>query len=185
MACAPKQNPKDRRIVDNMIIGGIILTCTVLPVGFYFMPVSDVRLETAWQRVIFTFRWQTLSLLTSLFGIHRLMHLRHTTAAINPMSGNDNILEIDARYLQNTFEQLFISASGQLILATYLENSVQRVIPVLVLYFVLSRAIFYYGYIKSPLKRAIGMCMTYAPNLVTYPFSLYCLIVYGPLYGLK
>jgi uncharacterized membrane protein YecN with MAPEG domain len=114
------------------------------------------------------------------------MSLRHTTTAINPITGNgEKYLEIEIRCLQNTFEQFVVNAFGQLVLATFLEDSLQKLIPVLVLYFVVARALFYFGYRRDPLKRALGMSMSHAPNLGVYLYIVYCLICYGPLHGLN
>lgn len=186
MSSKPKQDPKDRRFAENLVLTGLVITSVIVPLGYYLMPEPTMRLETAWQRIVFTLRWQTLSMLTFMFGLQRVMNLRRTSAAINPITGNaERYIEVDNRYLQNTFEQFTVSVFGQLVLASYLDDRVQKLIPVLVVYFVVARAIFYVGYVLDPLKRALGMSMTYAPNVVIYPYILFCLITEGPTHELS
>lgn len=183
---ATESDPKDRIFVIKEVLKGLILTLIVCPLGLYLMPVTVAKLDTVCARFLYTLRWQGFSVLTLIFGIIKVAIARFMSVANNPISGKgEHIIATDVRYLQNTLEQLVVSATGQLMLSTYLEESLQRVVPTLVFCFVLGRILFYIGYVREPLKRATGMAITALPSVVVHVYCFYFFITAGPLHGLK
>lgn len=182
---AGKPIPEDQEYVRKCIRVGQLATVILLPLAIYIMPESNIQLTTAFDRIVFTLRWETFSAIVFMGSIISVADGRFNSAAINPLSGNDHILDIKIRNLQNTFEQFVLGFVGRIILCTYLDTTTQKVIPVLVLYFILSRGIFYYGYTRSPLQRAVGMSMTVTSQLFVYGAILFFFVKSGPLYGLK
>ncbi|KAL4234045.1 hypothetical protein ACF0H5_005699 [Mactra antiquata] len=182
---ATKPYTKDQQLVTWLIRLGTLITFTLLPTCMYFMPVLGKPLTSAFDRVVFTLRYECFSTLAFFAAIMHVANGRFSSAAIDPMAGSEKLLEFRVRFLQNTFEQFIIGFVGRIILATYLKDAVEKVIPVLVVYFVIARVIFYYGYKRNPLHRAVGMSMTFMSHFAVYFAILVCFVMYGPKYGLE
>jgi len=161
-----KSSKADQATVKSGILKGAVVLCVVSLLGYFFSPFRDLRLPSAADRVLFTLKWQSLSMLTLLWGIRQVGRIRFSSKAIDPTHPQaDALVDVPKRYLQNTLEQLIFSIFGQLILSIHLTNQAPRVIPVLVCLFVIGRIMFWIGYSRDPMKRAPGFFMTFAPNL--------------------
>ena len=162
-----KSSKAEQALVKSGILKGAVVTCVVSLLGYFFSPFRDLRLPSAADRVLFTLKWQSLSMLTLLWGIHVVGRVRFSSKAIDPTHPDaDALVDVPRRYAQNTLEQLVFSIFGQLILSIHLTNQAPRVIPVLVCLFVIGRIMFWIGYSRDPMKRAPGFFTTFAPNLV-------------------
>ena len=170
-------SPEDRVAVARGMLTGALLSIVIFLAGMFILPFGKHQdVSSVLDHVIFTIRCQSFSAMTFLFGIARIASMRFVTIAMDPVSGKgDQLISIDARYLQNTLEQLVLSVLGQLILSTYLTTGVlTRVIPSLVALFVIGRVLFYVGYTESPVKRAAGFGMTIYPSIVVHVYCLLC-----------
>jgi len=162
-----KSSKADQATIRSGALKGAVVLCVVALSGYFFSPFRDLRLPSAADRVLFTLKWQSLSILTLLWAFRQVERIRFTTIAIDPTHPQaDALVDVPRRYLQNTLEQLIISIFGQVILSIHLTNQAPRVIPVLVCLFVLGRIMFWIGYSRDPLKRAPGFFTTFAPNLI-------------------
>ena len=172
-------SPAEKAVVIRGMVTGAATTILVISLGSYLLPPgSEARFPTAVDKVVYTLRWQSVTALTFIFGISRIATMRFHTPAIDPIAGKgEGLIAVDLRYLQNTLEQLVLSVLGQVILSTYLSaSSVPRIIPSLVGLFVLGRILFYYGYAKGPLYRAVGFGMTYYPSILVHAYCLWCFL---------
>ena len=171
----------ERATVIKGIIQSAILSVALFTSGYYFIPDNPKGLETPMQRLVFTLRWQSVSILTFLFGIVKVANKRFYTKAIDPISGKgEQLLAVDSRYLQNTFEQFVLNAFGQLVLSTYLNpGTASRVIPTLVLMFTLARILFWVGYQIAPLYRALGFSIGFQSTVAVTFCNLCFLLSYG------
>ncbi|XP_052819212.1 transmembrane protein 79-like [Mya arenaria] len=159
--------PEDISTVRRGIIRAIVVIIVVFPLGYMFTPTRGIQLNSVVERLVFTLQWQALSMLTLVYGIHGVGSRRAGTAAMDPITGNsEDVVKFEAKFLQNTIEQLILSIFGQLVLCTHLTDSTPRVIPVLVCLFVVGRVLFWIGYKKAPLERATGFAMTFFPSLI-------------------
>lgn len=176
--CSSQEN---RAHVKRSLITSAAIFCTIFLVGVYLLPAGKYQeFPSQLEHIVYTLRWQSIPVLTLLFGINRVGNKRFSTIAIDPVSGGgEHLLAIEARYLQNTLEQLIVSVSGQVILSTYLSAStITRVIPMLVVLFVTGRVLFYIGYKMHPLKRAIGFSMTFLPSVAVHTYCVFCFLYY-------
>ena len=100
-------------------------------------------------------------------GIGWAARIRHLISNIDGSSPQPNsALDITLRYISNTVEQsvLFViscAAFG----VTFPEIS-RYLLPVMSLWFLIARSLFWIGYVRSPLKRATGFAATFHPTLV-------------------
>ncbi|XP_060069866.1 transmembrane protein 79-like [Ylistrum balloti] len=154
-------------------------------VGYNFFPFKLPVMESITERVIFTLRWQLLGGFTLLMGMMGVMGVRgQSDAAADPIKGNaEHLTLLPRNILQNTLEQFIFNFVGQIVLCTYLSAESMKMIPLLVVIFVVSRIIYKIGYQIEPMKRSYGFAGTFLPTMATYAYCMYCLVSYGPGYG--
>ena len=172
---------ENRARVRFSIRGGLTLTVQILTCGMYLFPAgNETAFPTNLEKLVYTLKWQPLSVMMLLFGIGAVGRVRATTTAIDPVYGNgEHLLFVEARYLQNTLEQLILSTTGQLILSVYVSAAVlTRIIPILVILFVVGRFLFFFGYKMDPLKRGYGFSMTFLPSVLVHTYCLFCFFWY-------
>ena len=172
---------KNRRRVILNIVAGCTLGIIIFSSGMYLFPAGDEReFPSKLENIVFTIKWQSLSVIMLLFGIERVGNVRFATNAIDPVYGKgEQLLYVEARYLQNTVEQLILSSTGQLILSVYVSAAVlTRIIPSLVVMFVIARILFFIGYKMDPMKRGLGFAMTFIPSVIVHMYCLFCFFWY-------
>ena len=99
---------------------------------------------------------------------------------INPLDPKGKkFTEVSERYLQNTVEQFLLHSFSLQTLSTYLSEEKMYWIPVIVVLFIIARAIFFVGYYIDPMKRGVGFAMTWFPAIAPSGCCLYCMSVYG------
>ncbi|KAK6167583.1 hypothetical protein SNE40_021574 [Patella caerulea] len=180
----PKSRNKERERVFCLVKKAVLSMTSTLVVGYFLIPYKPPKLPTAFDRLIYTLRWQTLSVLTLVAGILKVAITRFQTTAIDPIAGNgEHHVIIDTHYIQNTVEQLFLNVIGQFILCTFLTSTQIKLIPIFVLLFVVGRITFWIGYKKSYLDRAFGFCLTMLPNMILYTMNLAFMLFQGPSSG--
>lgn len=117
-------------------------------------------------RLIFTLRLNAFAVLPFFIAVAAVGNGRFLSEAIDPLRHAENrTMEINGRVVANTLEQTFVFFVGTVALSTYLTSESIKLIPALVLVFVLARIVFWAGYHKHSLYRAPGMAATSYMNL--------------------
>lgn len=103
------------------------------------------------------------TLFTFVAGVEAIAHERLQSNAFDPLAGHETRrLQVNARYLQNTLEQIVVFAVGLFGLAAYLgSGDAMRVVPATTVVWVLNRWAFWAGYHRSAAMRGLG-----APSMV-------------------
>lgn len=117
-------------------------------------------------RLIYTLQLQVFSLIPLFISLNEVMFTRLFTPALNPLSGNEKLVEKSVRILTNTVEQLLLNVINQLILATFIPVDFLFIIPFLVFLFTVGRITFLIGYSVHPKYRTIGFILTFVPSFV-------------------
>jgi len=97
---------------------------------------------------------------------------------VGRMAKPNSALDINTRFILNTFEQFtafFIANAG---LAMYCPLSEARTLPILTALFVLGRILFWIGYHKNPYLRAFGFGITFYPTVGAFAW-LMMIMVFG------
>ena len=84
----------------------------------------------------------------------------------------NSALDINTRFILNTFEQFtafFIANAG---LAMYCPLDQARTLPILTGLFVLGRILFWIGYHKNPYLRAFGFGLTFYPTVAAFAWLM-------------
>jgi uncharacterized membrane protein YecN with MAPEG domain len=172
-----RSQPIERQVIQTFTIKTTIGTTLAFIVLYWLIPLPIPALLTVTDRLVYTLRLQSFSCLTLIGGILKVSLTRFHTTAIDPINGRgEHHVAVSIRYLTNTVEQFIVSFVGQMILATYLNEDQMKAIPILVLFFVAGRVLFYFGYNQSYLRRAIGFVLTFGVSLMLWLAVMLCVI---------
>lgn len=100
------------------------------------------------------------------------------TMFVGSLAKPNSSLDINNRFILNTFEQFtayFIANAG---LALYCPAAEARSLPILTAMFVLGRILFWIGYHRNPYLRAFGFGLSFYPTVAVYAW-LMLMIVFG------
>jgi uncharacterized MAPEG superfamily protein len=140
---------------------------------------NKIHVHSIADRLAFTLRHQLPSIVIVVLCLLHVSLLRFFTLAINPLSGNEHHIEKASRILINTLEQYILTLINQLILSTHLPESHLKLIPLITVTFVLGRILFTAGYLRSPVFRSLGFCVTFLPTLAALGYNVYFTWVNG------
>ncbi len=105
---------------------------------------------------------------------------RAVTDAVDPLAGNEHIVQIDKNFLANTLEQCVIGLIFMLVVASYAETPQElRILPIFAVVFSVGRILFRIGYGIHHLLRAFGMSVNICANYVIIGVALYSLTTKG------
>lgn len=96
---------------------------------------------------------------------------------VGRMAKPNSSLDINTRFILNTFEQFtayFVAHAG---LAVYSPPDQARALPILTALFVLGRILFWIGYHRNPLLRAFGFGITFYPTVAAYAWLVLYMLV--------
>lgn len=110
---------------------------------------------------------------------------RGSTPAVNPLAGKEHLLQLEKNILMNTVEQSLLFLMICLVLATYLEGSELRILPLYSILWVTGRISFTIGYRVNPKYRTFGMATTFIPGLFFLGVIPYLIYTRGFMYGVE
>jgi len=90
----------------------------------------------------------------------------------------NSALDINTRFILNTFEQFILYFIGNAALALYCPLEEARTLIILTILFVLGRLLFWVGYHVNPFLRAFGFGITFYPTIAVYAW-LILFMVFG------
>ncbi|XP_069108418.1 transmembrane protein 79-like [Argopecten irradians] len=162
------------------------LTTIYFFLGYRFFPFQLPVLDTVLDRLVFTLRWQVCGAFVIIMALHWVINIREKNdCAANPLDKRGvEITQLARNILQNTIEQYLFHFVAQMVLCTYLTSETMKVIPLLVVLFVVARVVFKVCYEIDPMMRVYGFSTTFLPTVVTWVYCLYCFVFYGAGFGL-
>ena len=166
---------------------GILTVVLVFHTGYYhgdFIPVP-VAMDIA-SRLAFGLRCSLPMVMVLLAAITLVMIKRGFTAAINPLSGNEGLVQLEKNVLANTIEQFVMGFILMMIAATYLDSpQTLKLLPIYSFLFVVGRILFSIGYGIHPRFRSVGMTITLIATTIMLGVVIYSMSNKGLLYGLQ
>jgi hypothetical protein len=150
----------DQRIVAVGAASGILWMIVLVAIFYSLWPISPELTDLS-ARLAYTARALTFAALPLLTGVVAVANARFGSDAIDPTRHRENqAMEINGRFVDNTVQQSLLFALATLALSTILSPSGMRVIPASVAVFVIARVVFWIGYRIRPVYRASGMAAT-------------------------
>ena len=183
-----KSKEETRRAPPSLILQlsfSVVTVVTILCGGYYYCHSIPVPKSNEFsEKLFYTLRYCTFpQAMFLMFAIFRVGSKRGSTAALNPLSGNEHLLQTEKNVLMNTIEQLVCFLLFMLALTTYLEPLEMRIIPLLSVTFIVGRILFMVGYSFSPKHRSLGMSINFFTNFVSIGYIIYLMYTRGFLYG--
>jgi uncharacterized membrane protein YecN with MAPEG domain len=146
--------------------------------------INRVHLHSMADRMTWTLRHQLLGLIAIAISILHVSLTRASTLAINPLAGQEHLVEKANRILTNTIEQYILSAGNQLILATHLPEAHLKIIPLISITFLIGRVLFLAGYLNSPNHRGLGFVITFLPTIGALGYNIWFTATLGYVHHL-
>jgi len=154
-----------RRTVFKGILAAWILSAAFIWFGFKYFP-KWVFLDFAspTRALGFALACGALTLILGVAWTARSRHMISNIDGSQPQSGNP--LDITLRYNKNTAEQLLIFTLASFAFAAAYPETTKSLLPVMGIWFLIARLMFWWGYHKHPLRRAIGFASTFHPTII-------------------
>ena len=87
---------------------------------------------------------------------------------VGRMAKPNSSLDINTRFILNTFEQFTAYLVAIAVVALYSPPEEARALPILTMLFVIGRMLFWVGYHQNPHLRAFGFGLTFYPTVAVY-----------------
>lgn len=124
------------------------------------------------ERIAYALRCDFWAAIALLAGIGRIANQRFFANEIDgSVPPRARALEVNRAYLQNTTEQLLLLVFAHVGVALAVDAASLRVIPILVVLFLIGRAAFWVGYRRSPPARAFGFATTFYPTVAASVYA--------------
>lgn len=172
----------DQRGILRSAVFALIVVGMGLLAGYFLLPATLLSPDNALlmgERLAFALRWDLPLFLWLMGCVQAVSTGRYRSpddirgSAFGPPS---KAIAVRRAVLQNSVEQVLLAVGAHLILATLLLGDELRLIPILVILFLVGRAAFALGYARGPGARGFGMAITGLANIVAYGIAIWLLI---------
>jgi hypothetical protein len=187
---APKRRTSARRHPPAKVFGFtarqrpfiIVLAANwIFSIAFFF----GMKLVWHWQpedwgiadRIALVLKDAVFALLPGVIGICIVAAQRlNPSMFVGQMPKPNSAVDINNRFILNTFEQFtayFVANAG---LAMYCPPEEARSLPLLTMLFVMGRILFWIGYHRNPYLRAFGFGITFYPTVAAFAWLMLIMI---------
>ena len=172
----------DQRAILRSALNALLVVMSGLAAGYYLLPSDLLAPEPGIamvDRLAFALQWDLPLVIWVLGCVHAVSTGRYRSpddirgSAFGPPS---TAIAVRRAVLQNSVEQVLLAVGAHLILATLLRGDELRMIPILVILFLVGRVAFALGYARGPGARGFGMAITGLANIVAYGIAIWLLI---------
>ncbi len=160
-----KPNTTEKRAVFLGILQAWILSLIFICVGVVITKkFALVQHWTLGKSISFAILCSGFALAAGIGWAARTRHFISNIDGSAPAEGSP--LDITLRYISNTLEQSVLFAISCFAFGQAYPEFAQTLLPVMGIWFVIARLLFWFGYMRSPLKRAAGFAATFHPTLI-------------------
>ena len=184
------ETKKSRTPAWLIIITLVLALATVVTIfygGYYFCPSLPVPASMDFtSKLIYTVRCIFPPLMVLQVAIMLVGKGRGTSKAINPLAGQDNLIQLQKNFLSNTLEQFVVFMVCTLVLITFLNTPEEmRLVPLYTTAFVIGRILFRIGYGISWKYRGVGMHINFQSTWFITGLIIYFMFTRGFMFGLN
>lgn len=156
--------PQDKHTVFKGIAFAWILSAAFIGIGYSLSENYNWFSTYSLSEILsITLIPPSLALAVGIGWAARTRHFSQNIDGSAPERGTP--LDITLRYIQNTAEQVLLFTLMTACLIGAAPDLAKRILPILGLWFLIARILFWAGYIRAPLKRAVGFASTFHPTL--------------------
>ena len=170
----PKQlNPLPQLI--TLIIASILSVIYYHTNGTLYGLLSSVaNVQSSTGRLVLAVRLLVFSVIPIFVSLFHVFHCRisNGTAALNPLSGNEHLVEKANRILHNTVEQILLHIINLLVFSVIIPPGATFMIRYIVFLFTVGRLIYWAGYTLNPVHRSPGFILTFLPTMIVFGYNL-------------
>ncbi|MEM6989926.1 MAG: MAPEG family protein [Myxococcota bacterium] len=154
---------------------GIGFPCNaVLAVVLYRALPNAAMVEGVAGRIAWALQWSMAPALITLASIWAIALGRLTSEAIDPLAGRESkAMRVHMRVLSSNVEQLLLFVVAGLAAATVAGPQGMRLIAVGAVVLAVNRVVFWVGYLRDPLLRAVGVSGSIYPVSALVLFAAY------------
>ena len=166
-------------------IFGMLFTSISFYIGYYhgdfILPTTGAGNMHLSARLAYALCCSFPMLLSLYAGVQVIGTKRALTGAVNPLAGNERLVQVDKNYLTNTLEQFVLGLTFMLIVAAYADSpQVLRLLPLYSAVFMIARISFWVGYSISPFYRTTGISMSFCSSYIMLGMISYYTWTKGP-----
>ncbi|XP_072015286.1 transmembrane protein 79-like [Amphiura filiformis] len=177
-------------LVETQIIISVPLLLAYFYVGYYYVPITVPVNPSMVDRMMFTLRWLPVEIIPTIIAIlavstTRRYNLRIAGDPRKPEQLNPPVLGVHVRFLANTVEQTLIHVPGLFAVASHVQPENLKLIPLIVIFFVIGRIVYWIGYSRHALQRALGFTLNMFPSIAMHGYAVFCLVYSGAIYGIS
>ena len=171
-----------------MIIFPMVALTTVVTIfyGGYYCPSLPVPASMDFiSKLIYTVRCIFPPLMVLQIAIMLVGSGRRTSKAVNPLAGQDHLIQLQKNFLSNTLEQFLVFMVCTLVLITFLNTPEEmRLVPLYTTTFIVGRILFRIGYGISWKYRGCGMAINFFSTWFITGLIIYFMFTRGFMFGL-
>ena len=183
------ETKKPRTPAWLIIITLVLALATVVTIfygGYYFCPSLPVPASMDFtSKLIYTVRCIFPPLMVLQVAIMLVGKGRRFSKAINPLAGQDDLIQLQKNFLSNTLEQFVVFMVSTLVLITFLNTPEEmRLVPLYTTAFIMGRILFRIGYGISWKYRGVGMHINFQSAWFITGLIVYFMFTRGFMFGL-
>ncbi|XP_030329683.1 transmembrane protein 79 [Strigops habroptila] len=177
--CAKDCDGGNLKAVASVV--GALLLCPCLIYGAYvFLPFDAPLLPTISTRLVYTLRCASFATFPIVLGMIVSGISRLCSSALEPFGELQREVEIHRTYVAQSIHLFILYFFNMAVLATYLQQEVLKLIPLLTGLFAISRLIYWLAYAIGRSFRVFGFSMSFLPLLAMLLWNLYSMLVLEP-----
>lgn len=162
------------------VVGALFL-CPCLIYGAYvFLPFDAPLLPTISTRLVYTLRCAAFATVPIVLGMIISGISRLCSTALEPFGKLQREVEIHRTYVSQSVHLFILYFFNMAVLATYLQQELLKLIPLLTGLFAISRLTYWLSYAFGRSFRAFGFAMTFLPLVAMLLWNLYSMFVLEP-----
>ena len=177
-----------RKIVLPIFVQAVAAAATIAVIfygGYYHCPSLPVPSENDFtSKLVYTFRCVFAPGVVLCVAIAMVGLKRGSSAAINPLAGKDDLIQLDKNFLSNTLEQFVVFLALTFALVTFLNGEEMKLVPLYATAFIVGRILFRVGYGISPWYRSWGMYTNFSASGIVIGLIIYFLFTRGFMFGI-
>jgi hypothetical protein len=160
---SPELRAKQLVVLRGGAGGLTAAACMAVALYSWLPPIAGM--EQPIDRLVLALRCNVFVAIMLWAGVHVIARKRIRSESIDPLAVKETpAMRVHARYLDNTMQQAAIFLVSSTALSTFLDGETMRIVPIATFVFVVGRGVFWWGYLRDPLRRAPGMAMTLVTN---------------------
>lgn len=177
--CVGVCSPAALKAVASLVAALLLSPCLIYG-AYVFLPFDAPLLPTISTRLLYTLRCAAFATVPIVLGMMVSGISRLCSAALEPFGKLQREVEIHQTFVSQSIHLFILYFFNMAVLATYLQQELLKLIPLLTGLFAISRLTYWLSYAFGRSFRAFGFAMTFLPLVAMLLWNLYNMFVLEP-----